>query len=315
MMKIKTDYDQINELYLVYPKDVVEKSKPDAIDYTHLTPFYNNLIKIIPPDIKLKLYVKSRAIAGEVTGLRNNMEVMVNSQLTSIWIRDWSGFSTGKKLFKPIFRPQYYWGEYHLAEEINQAAFSLHSFMGVDLEELPLILDGGNFVANGEVAIITKRIFTDNRKLKQDEIETILKDKLDVQPIFIDEMKGEETGHADGFLAFLSKHDVAVSQYPDEWDEKDRKYVDEQAELLKNKGFKIHRVMDYPQVENKKPDGLFVNFLRLNGAILMPTYTHVGLDETAQNKEILKQFGEVLTINCDDLAAMGGVLHCISFTN
>jgi agmatine/peptidylarginine deiminase len=316
-MKIKTDYDHINELYLVYPEGVKEESNHESHDYSCLTSLYDNLIQKVPSNIKIKLLVKSKAVAEEVRNNRSNMEVMVNSQLTSIWIRDWSGFSTGEKLFKPIFRPQYYWGEYHLADDINQAAYSLHSFMGVDMEELPLVLDGGNFVTNGKVSIITKRIIDDNWSLKgkEKEIEAVLWNKLKIKPIFINEMEGEDTGHADGCIAFLSENDIAVSQYPDSWKEKDRKYVDSLAKLLRNEGFNVRRIIDVPQVPEEEPDGLFVNFLRLNNTILMPAYSHVGADETEKNKNILSEYAEVITLNCDDLAAFGGVLHCISFTN
>lgn len=316
-MKIKTDYNHVKELYLVYPKDVMEESKYDPTDYSHLTPFYENLINLIPSEIKLKLYVKSRAIANEVRGLRENMELMVNSQLTSIWIRDWSGFSTGEKLYKPIFKPKYYWGEMKLADEINQAAFSLHSFMGIDLEKLPLILDGGNFVTNGKVAIITKRIITDNKKLKMDKqsIDAIIQDKLKVSPIFIDEMEDEKTGHADGCFAFLSENDIAVSKYPETWSEKDRKYLNTHAKMLEDEGYKVHRIDDDPVDKEFSAEGLFVNFLRLNDTILMPEYSHVDQNKTEKNAKALRQFGDVVTINCDELAKLGGVLRCISFTN
>jgi agmatine/peptidylarginine deiminase len=186
--------------------------------------------------------------------------------------------------------------------------------MGVDLEELPLILDGGNFVTNGEVAIITRRVVTDNKKTEK-EIESILKDMLNITPVFVDEMKGEDTGHADGCVAFLSKNDVAVSKYPDDWYEGDREYVDGLAELLESKGFKVHRIMDVLQEPKDKPDGLFVNFLRLNDIILMPTYSHVDKSIIDANMATLSKFGKVIPVACDDLAKFGGVLHCISFTN
>ena len=87
-MKIKTDYDHIKELYLVYPEGVKEGSehiKPEENDYSRLAPFYDNLIQLIPSDINLKLFVKSRAVARKVKDMRQNIEVMVNSKLTSIW--------------------------------------------------------------------------------------------------------------------------------------------------------------------------------------------------------------------------------------
>ncbi len=319
-MKIKTDFDHINELYLVYPKGVKEDSthRPGLSDYNGLTSFYDELIKLIPLDIKLKLLVKSHSIKEEVKHARENMDVMINSQLTSIWIRDWSGFCAGTKLFKPIFRPKYYYGEYHLADEINIAAYSLHSFMGIDMEELPLILDGGNFVTNGEVAIITRRINKDNKKKYPDEkdIKAIIQDKLKIKPIFVDEMEGEETGHADGCFAFLSKNDIAVSKYPEGLAEKGGDYLNDNAQMLEKEGFTVHRIHDFPDEKKFSAKGLFINFLRLNDTILMPEYSNMGGTEIEKNKKILgKNDKKIVTINCDKLAELGGVLHCISFTN
>jgi agmatine/peptidylarginine deiminase len=314
-MMVKTDFNQIKELYLVYPEGVGEMSKSAEESYSHLAKFYDNLIHLIPEKITIKLFTKSEKTAQRIKALGNNIDVMVNSQISSIWIRDWSGFSNGKILFKPSFRPQYYYGGYKLADRINQTAYSLHSFMGLDLKELPIVLDGGNFVSNGDIAIITNRILKDNKNLSKSSIESIIKDNLGVDPIFVDEMEDEATGHADGVFAFASKKDLIISQYPESWREKDREYLDNQARKFKNMGFEIHRILDFPEILNMSAIGLFVNFLRLNDRIIMPTYSSVADRDIEHNKKLLSQFGEVTTIDCTDLASHGGVLHCISFTN
>jgi agmatine/peptidylarginine deiminase len=314
-MKIKADFDPISELYLVYPEGVYEESKYNPIDYSDLSSFYDELIQFIPTNIKLKLYVKTRSIADKLKGIRENLQIMVNNGLTSIWIRDWSGFSTGNKLYKPIFKPNYYRGEYYLADKINQTAYSLHSFMGIDMEGLPLTIDGGNFVTNGEVAIITKRVFIDNPKKSEKEIVQILNDTLKIEPVFIDEIKDEDTSHADGCFAFLSKKDLAVSKYPDSWYKEDNEYIEAQIKKLDKHRFNIHRIIDYPTEKEGAGDGLFVNFLKLNDCILMPKYRHVSEKDIADNAKKLAPFGQVQSIDCTKLSAFGCVLHCISFTN
>ncbi len=46
-MMVKTDFNQIKELYLVYPEGVGEMSKDAEESYSHLAKFYDNLIHLI----------------------------------------------------------------------------------------------------------------------------------------------------------------------------------------------------------------------------------------------------------------------------
>jgi hypothetical protein len=57
----------------------------------------------------------------------------------------------------------------------------------------------------------------------------------------------------------------------------------------------------------------------LDKTITLPEYTLPTLKESkcynTQNVEILTELGfEIKTINCDQLAEMGGSLHCLSYT-
>ena len=86
---VKTDFNQIKELYLVYPEGVGEMSKDAEESYSHLAKFYDNLIHLIPENITIKLFAKSEKTAQRIKELGNNIDVMVNSQISSILIRDW----------------------------------------------------------------------------------------------------------------------------------------------------------------------------------------------------------------------------------
>lgn len=66
--------------------------------------------------------------------------------------------------------------------------------------------------------------------------------------------------------------------------------------------------------------GIFINFLILNNTIILPEYTIPNYKRkmiyNEVNKHILQNLGyNVISINCDELAKLGGSLHCISFTN
>lgn len=66
--------------------------------------------------------------------------------------------------------------------------------------------------------------------------------------------------------------------------------------------------------------GTFINFLVINDLIILPEYTlpnyKLAMDYNAVNKKNVTDLGfKVITINCDDLAKLGGELHCVTFTN
>ena len=321
-MVLKTDFDKISELYLVYPEEVIGGSRYVKDDYSGLAVFYDELIRYVPETIEIRLFVKSRRVAEKVKQLRGNLDTFVNSNLRDIWIRDWSGFTDGQKLFKPIYHPKYFRSEYHIADSINQTAYSLHSFMEVDNEDLGLILDGGNFVHNGELAIITKRILGDNKKIGNEaKIRRIMEETLGIKVVFVDEMEGDDTGHSDGCFAFLSPKDLIISKYPNNWKvEQNIEYLEKCTEEFKNKGINVHRLEETPQIRKSKKEfssakGIYVNFLKLNDLIIMPVYKGLNTENERHNKEVLGKFGKIVTIDCTGLSEFGGVLHCISFTN
>ena len=65
--------------------------------------------------------------------------------------------------------------------------------------------------------------------------------------------------------------------------------------------------------------GIYVNFLILNDVIILPEYSIPNykntLDYNSVNKKSLEALGyQVLTINCDELAKLGGSIRCATFT-
>jgi len=318
--KIKTDFSKIKELYLIYP----ERIKEDDCDYDELSDFYDELIKRIPKNIELNIFVKTKKIGEKITKLRTNLNYIVNSELKSIWLRDFAGFNFDDKIVKPIFKPKYSYRK--TANLINKSMNTLNSILNKKIVNIPIIWDGGNLVTNGEVGFITERIIKDNKKkLSEEQVEEIIIENLNIKPIFIPVLKGDEIAHSDGYLAFLYKKKILLSEYPDSKDfKKDNEYVFQIKKILINNNFKPIRIQENPIGENNIKDiqsakGIYINFLRLNNTIIMPIYKYEKEDDNKYNEineKILTDLGfDVIKINCDDLAKFGGVLHCISFTN
>ena len=317
---IKTDYSEITELYLVYPEGI----KEGDCNYNELIGFYNDLIELIPQEIKLIIFVKTKQIGEKIEGLRANLNYKVNSKLESIWLRDFAGFNMSNKIVKPIF---YYEDDSKVSNKISSSMQTLNSLLGKNIINIPLIWDGGNLVTNGKVGIVTERIIEDNIiEFSEFEIKEIIESNLGIKLIIIPELKGDKLAHSDGYLAFIAEDTVLLSKYPNiSYFNKDNKYVSQIEKILSSNGFDtIIRIIDNPDdaepycedIESAK--GIYVNFLQLNDLIILPEYTLNSKDKYDYNKinfDKLSKFGKVETINCDKLAKFGGVLHCISFTN
>lgn len=321
---IKTDFSKITELYLIYPENL----KEGDCDYNELTDFYDDLISIIPVEIKLIILVKTKKIGDKIKNHRANLEYVVNSELKSIWLRDFAGFNMGDKIIKPRFRPKYYWGApICIADEINENMKFIHSIINIDMVTLPLIWDGGNLVTNGKIGFITERIIEDNKKnFSEKQIKDIIEKNLNFKPILLPVLKDDKIAHSDGYLSFVNEKTILLSEYPSNWFQNEIDYVNDIKKILKSQGFentiriKESPVKDDPYCnELSSAKGIYINFLRLNNTIILPIYKYEKSEDNQYNvinKKILSDLGfDVITINCDKLAKFGGVLHCISFTN
>jgi hypothetical protein len=125
-----------------------------------------------------------------------------------IWIRDW-GCVEGV-FFR--YAPDYAKGLYSRAAVIR-AQSALGARLRVPCRAVPLVLDGGNLVHNGTVAIVTKKVFRDNAHLSRSEIERMIGSLGFERVVFIPNEPGDEIGHSDGMCRFVSKRTLLVNDY------------------------------------------------------------------------------------------------------
>jgi len=310
---IKTDYSPIKTLFLAYPEDVMD----GETNYSSLTSFYDSLINLIPKKIQIQLFVKRREIGERVIKMRKNTNYIVNAELNSIWLRDIIGFVKGQSILKPIFKPKYYWGAFAEAEHINQNIKIIHSLLNYDLINIPLRWDGGNLVTNGTIGFITKRLLVDNKQThKEEDIIKLIEGSLEIEPVFIPEMSNDEYAHADGYINFLDDNMVAICDYENKKDKVEKNYLKNLHNIALDYGLNIVPIKELDSTEKMEgkyiPKGNYVNFLRLNKYILMPTFDIEELDQ--HNGEVLNKYGKVIKVNCNELVPFGGLLHCISWS-
>ena len=194
-------------------------------------------------------------------------------------------------------------------------------------------MDCGNFVCNGRYVYITDKILEQNENLFPKEIEIILKKATGLQPIFLTGNSSDNIGHTDAYLNFVDNDTALLSSYPTfPFLKDDLSFLKSLEQDLISAGITIKTIHDRPVYESgycgcsrkgSKPcfysaRGIYTNFLRINNLIILPEYTLSSKKEhdyyNKVNQETLEELGfEVKRINCDKLAKLGGVLHCISF--
>ena len=216
------------------------------------------------------------------------------------------------------FAARYYRKYFDEAAIIDSYNKIIHSVLGLDMEQIPLIWDGGNLVTNGEVGFITEQIVYDNKKTHSEkEIKELIRSTLNIEPVILPLHSDDPFGHTDGFMNFLDKETLAFASYPKEARRKDLNY-------LKDLKAKVRRhVKDIVEIKEKPAEemngniysakGLYVNFLKLGKMIIVPSYQDKEIEK--ENYDLLKAYGKVVPINCNELSKFGGLLHCISFTN
>jgi agmatine deiminase len=178
-----------------------------------------------------------------------------------------------------------------------------------------LVIDGGNLVSDGTVAVLTDKVFRENPDRRRSEIERELKTTLAVKRlVFIPQEPADPIGHSDGMVRFIRKGQVILNNYA----EFDRNFDAELAAALTKQDLAIER---FPYVPSDGSDtgippaiGNYVNYLRVGSLIVMPKY---GLpqDQTASMRiASLIPDAEVISVASRELAQEGGVLNCATWT-
>lgn len=237
------------------------------------------------------------------------------------------GIKYGNKVFLPQFNPDYYTQIYtpEYVALIRKQIKQIHKQLKHEVVDLDLVLDGGNFVSNGEVVIMTDKVIIDNPDL---DINLYFREKLNMTPIIIKQSEYDKLGHTDGYLSFINRDIIALSHYPNEL----RSLKSECEQLLQLKlqfqglGFKVIDVFDRPVDEKTishgdwlySARGIFINNLILNDSVIFPEFNLPTLKNNKNfnliNQNIYKELGfKVKTIQSDSLSKLGGGIHCVSW--
>lgn len=204
------------------------------------------------------------------------------------------------------------------------AALGMRAFKG------GMILEGGAIEINGAGQLLTTEavLLNPNRNplLSREEIEQLLRDGLGVSEILWlkQGIKGDDTdGHIDDLARFVNSQTILACIDPNTTSPNHSILQDNLSRLRSFLGpnERAFDVLEIPLPESCEVPGWrlpvlpasYVNFLIVNGGVLVPTFRQKKNDDRALGM-IRELFAnrEVIGVDCLDLVEEGGTLHCIS---
>ena len=229
------------------------------------------------------------------------------------WARDYMPIQLGKDEFlKYHYCPDYLINKDDI-DSITDVSKVLRG-MGIRCRSTNLIIDGGNMVPCGQYIVMTDKVFTENRRKKDDpDFKALLESELGHPVIIIPWTPHADDvyGHADGFVKWCGGNRILMGNHGDCEPEK-------AAEIrlrIESYGFDVTEMRFKNKV--KKPDydrnWAYINFLQVGMNIIMPIF---GIEEDELARQYIQDAFpdcKIQPIDMKEIVQKGGALHCISW--
>ena len=292
------------------------------------------LIIVTPEPAHVRMLLKEALTARELSGI-----AFCKAPTNDTWARD-HGFITllapdGPHLLDFRFNG---WGEKFPADldnQINRRMMEQGIVEGRYEDNLDFVLEGGSIESDGKGTILTTSHCLlaphRNQPLTKAQIEARLLDMLHAERIlWLDYgyLAGDDTdSHIDTLARFCPDDTIAYVQCLDKGDEHfaELQQMEAQLKTFRTKEGRPYRLIPLPMAkavyegqgaggkeqEGQRLPATYANFLIINGAVLMPTYSDPDTDLKA--KERLQEAfpkHDIIGIDCRILITQHGSLHC-----
>ncbi len=190
-----------------------------------------------------------------------------------------------------------------------------------------IVMEGGAVEFNGKGTVLTTTdcLLNPNRNpgLSREEVELYLKDYYGQSHVcwVTGGIEGDDTdGHIDNLARFISPTKIVVGVEQDRGDKNYKRLRDLRKQLaeLRDQDGQPFEIVEIPMPGAVEYDGqrlpaTYINFLFINGAVLVPTYRHPEHDRTAM--QILRKHlpqHKIIGIDCVELIWGLGAIHCLT---
>jgi len=259
------------------------------------------------PDFYVTFY---RAFEKLLNGLNINFELLPETK--DVWAVDYMPIQIDQNRFVQfVYKPSYFKKkELVFRSDVDVICDKIK----LERTKSPILLDGGNVVRTETKAIMTDRIYTENPTIEPKQLQKELQETLELEDLFIiPEYPNDLTGHADGLVRFLDDKTVLVNTFP----ESEKEYQEIFEKSIRGYGLELIRIPYNPFTEinksEKHANGLYINYLQMDGIIIVPTFGLKEDDIAIKQFEGLFPEHTIASLNCNKIANGGGVLNCITW--
>jgi len=284
---------------------------------------YKDIVKAISKYEKCLVICDDVGLAkSELKEIINHNIIFTQIKTNDTWIRDYGVIDVfdGGEVISYDFTFNGWGGKFDatLDDKLNNALYKNSIFSNRLIKE-SLVLEGGSIDTNGDGVLLTtsKCLLNPNRnpKLSKEKIEQKLKNLFGLSKIIWLEngaLTGDDTdSHIDTLARFLDKDTIAYVKCYDKNDEHYKQLEQMEKELQKT-GFNLIPIpLPHPifYTDERLP-ATYLNFLFINGALLLPVYDD---DYDKEVIKILENFYpkvDIIPVNSTILIREHGSIHC-----
>ncbi|MGJ8640153.1 MAG: agmatine deiminase family protein [Opitutaceae bacterium] len=266
----------------------------------------------------------------DTAGDAANVE-LYDYETDDVWCRDFGPLfllnEDGSELYITDWQYNAWGNKFPLLEKDNAASAWIAKALKIPRISMDAVLEGGAIESNGAGQLMTTEavLLNPNRNgsVNQNQMLELLQDGLGIDELLWldDGLAGDDTdGHIDNLARFFKKDGILFLETPSP-DDVNYDVLCENTQRTQN--FRTPRRQAYASVALPLPKPILVdgeplaasymNFLILNGAVIVPTYGQASRDEEAI--EIISSCfpdREVIGFDCQDIIHEGGAIHCMS---
>ncbi len=326
MIRLPAEWEEQNFIQLVFPhKDTDWNEYLDASIATFV-----NIAKAIQKYQKCLIVTKDLNYIKSLFQNKKNL-IFVRIDSNDTWSRDFGGITVENDNKSIILDFTFNaWGKkfkYKLDNQITKQLKLKGLLKEYFHKTIPFVLEGGAIESDGDGVIMTTSecLLEKNRnpRLTQNTIEKKLMEYLGAKKILwlnSGKLIGDDTdSHIDTLARFIDKNSIVYQTCND----KNDKHYDElkqmEDELKKFTNLKgiPYRLIPLPWIEAKYNEydrlpATYTNFLIINGAVLVPTYSDKNDESVLKIFKNIYPKRDIIEIECSTLIRQHGSLHCVT---
>ena len=232
-------------------------------------------------------------------------------ETNDIWAVDYMPVQVrADKFIRFNYKPDYLQGKKWIQTISN--ADRICENLGIKTLKSDIILDGGNLIKSRNKVIMCDKVIRENPHYSKKKLIKVLIELLEIDELFfVPQQPKDFTGHADGMIRFLDEDTVLINNYTRE------NLVFQRAFdiAIHNAGLDCIEIPynPYTNTSNEQARGCYINFLQMEGLIVLPVFDIEEDEKTTRIFEDLFKGHLIKTINSNEIANQGGVLNCITW--